>query len=842
MTSTTKSKSRGLGQCPIPNTHQRLRQAHILWHQASESYQNVDVFLTNVNSLIQELRNISFILQTEKDKIPSFDAWYEPWRTRLKNDEHAAWVKDARILVVHQGALAAASHFNVKFLNYYELPVASLLTDGESDFGVLALLKRKDFQSIIARIRYLMQGQGDAIIAIERCWSTPELRGADLIDTLGAVYGLLARMILDAHVHLGHLDCVDSADTDSEFPTHRGRTALLPCMMREQAARTDYFTLNKFTPLSKGISLHEPNVTIGDVEWRYQMKVGERMQAYDSLDPVKLYERMVWSSKRMLRKDRSLARIMMLRNGKGEWSSHMMMAGERVEKYLLMHLLAQTVREEGCDALVEVGETWLTDPSVSISQLESIESLPDRDKLVKEAIMVRLDTRDGLHRESLTVFSRGTFGGIKLSDTKEADEIKPIYLVPIYRVWQEQNAYAMTDGSRVPVWKPEYSEPCVCGSRRSFGICCFPLVQGLQDVPMREFENWLEEKRFEQAERHARASITRYGCWIRQHIRLFSDKSDGTYNAKMIAVDCLALEAHFLNLQRWASRTGNEEAVTDAFRRLEEIVGVPAIARRLVALGADWMLSNGKIEHGLIELGRLGDSSKITDARALMLLAEYADDEPDETRRLHERAAQCALDDDERSMCLHFLALDLRQRGLRTEALDIVDQLLTTSNRHTVQRGALTLRWEITESEEDFRRLLNLMKSGKEDEGKFSAAAYLQSKNRPDAALEVLADLLEAKHPIAQIIATKCDIRMGDCTSAKVRFSTIEVEKLEPTRVRAGAAYIRAMLVLECGILDLKDEAIKGLAELSGSDVTFDPEELIEAITQYEKTAVTSSE
>jgi len=88
MTSTT-STSRGLRDCPISNTHQRLRQAHILWHQAAENYQNVDVFLTNVNSLIQELRNISFILQTEKDKIPGFDAWYEPWRERLKNDEYA---------------------------------------------------------------------------------------------------------------------------------------------------------------------------------------------------------------------------------------------------------------------------------------------------------------------------------------------------------------------------------------------------------------------------------------------------------------------------------------------------------------------------------------------------------------------------------------------------------------------------------------------------------------------------------------------------------------------------------------------------------------------------------
>jgi hypothetical protein len=833
MTSTT-STSRGLRNCPISNTHQRLRQAHILWHQAAENYQNVDVFLTNVNSLIQELRNISFILQTEKDKIPGFDAWYEPWRERLKNDEYALWVKETRTLVVHQSALAAASHFNVKFLTYYELPVASLLTDGDSDLSISAVLKRKDFQSTVARIRYLMRDQGDAIIALERCWTTPELRGADILGVLGAVYGLLARMVLDAHVHLGHLDCVDNANTDSEFPTHRGRTALLPCMMREQAARTDYFSLNTFTPLSKGVRPIELNATVGDIEWRYQMKIGERLQAYDSFDPVKLYEHMVWSSKKMLRKDHSLARIMMLRNGKGEWSSHMIMAEERVEKYLLLHLLAQTVREEGCDALVEVGETWLTDQRVSISQLESIESIPNREKRVKEAIMVRLDTREGLHKQSLTIFNRGTFGGIKLSDTEVEDGGKPTYLRPIYQVWREQNAYARADGSRLPVWKPEYSEPCLCGSNRSFGTCCFPMLEGLQDVTMGEFETWLREEKFEQAERHARAGITRYGCWIRQHIPMFSDKSDGTYSEKMIAADCISLEALLLKLERWASRTGNEEAVTDAYRRLEEIVGVPEIARRLVALGADWMLTNGKIEHGLLELGRLGEPSKVTDARALMILAEYADQEPDETRGLLERAVQCALDDDERCMCLHFLSLQLRKQGLKTEALHIADQLLTESSRHTVQRGALMLRWEITESEEDFGLLLDLMKNEKENEGKFSAAAYFQSKDRPDVALGVLAELLEAKHPIAQLIAAECDIRLGNCDSAEDRLSMVEVGESSIPDLRVGATYLLAMLVLECGKNQLKDEALKRLNELSASDVNFDLPGLIEALKQRE--------
>jgi hypothetical protein len=195
---------------------------------------------------------------------------------------------------------------------------------------------------------------------------------------------------------------------------------------------------------------------------------------------------------------------------------------------------------------------------------------------------------------------------------------------------------------------------------------------------------------------------------------------------------------------------------------------------------------------------------------------------------------QYALDDDERCACLHFLALELRKQGLNTEALHIADQLLTTSIRHTVQRGALTLRWEITESEEDLGRLLNLMKIEKENEGKFSAAAYLQSKNRPDVALDVLAELLEAKHPIAQLIAAECDIRLGSCDSAEDRLSTVEVGESTNPDLRIGVAYLRAMLVLECGKSHLKEDVLESLNELSTSDVTFDLPRLIEALKQRE--------
>jgi hypothetical protein len=62
--------------CPIPKTHRRIAEAHLLWHQAMDAYHDSSTFLANLNSTIQALRNVTFVLQSEKKKIPNFEQWY----------------------------------------------------------------------------------------------------------------------------------------------------------------------------------------------------------------------------------------------------------------------------------------------------------------------------------------------------------------------------------------------------------------------------------------------------------------------------------------------------------------------------------------------------------------------------------------------------------------------------------------------------------------------------------------------------------------------------------------------------------------------------------------------
>ena len=66
--------------CPILQVHTRLNQAFSMFSEVGSRYQKPDAFTVTLNDLIQALRNVTFILQAEKSKIPDFDKWYPPYQ------------------------------------------------------------------------------------------------------------------------------------------------------------------------------------------------------------------------------------------------------------------------------------------------------------------------------------------------------------------------------------------------------------------------------------------------------------------------------------------------------------------------------------------------------------------------------------------------------------------------------------------------------------------------------------------------------------------------------------------------------------------------------------------
>src|SRR6476620_4755237 len=93
--------------CPLATIDRRLNDLHRQWHDAEKVYFDPDAFRVAIQTAIQTLRTVTFILQSNKRLIPDFEAWYSPWQDRMKADPLLRWMVDARNKIEKQGDLEA---------------------------------------------------------------------------------------------------------------------------------------------------------------------------------------------------------------------------------------------------------------------------------------------------------------------------------------------------------------------------------------------------------------------------------------------------------------------------------------------------------------------------------------------------------------------------------------------------------------------------------------------------------------------------------------------------------------------------------------------------------------
>jgi hypothetical protein len=810
----TADPSFDAAKCPIPNTHQRLRQAHLLWHQAAASYHEPELFLANVNSLIQELRNVTFILQSEKARFRDFDAWYVPLQAKLRADKSGRWLHDTRNLIVKQGALHGSSFATIKILTSDEIPVARISVS--EDLSSEAILLSEEFKEKVPQIHTMVLPDEDAVLIIEKSWSTDELDGREVLDVLAEVYGSLADIVLGAHLTLGDLGCMASYDRNShhvhrDFPLLYDRSGRLHCMFHHTTGRSNFFRLSTLNPLTPGRVDRPLNVDPWQVLERYGFDEPERRQAFEEMDPVAMAERIVYTSKKMLRKDRTHARIVWLRDGLGDWRQISVIAESRAEKHLVMHQLSDLVRDAGCDAFIEVGEMWTAQADSLVGQLnQNLENHPGRG----EALAVQLATRDGLERSYSTPFTRGPGGGIKFGEIDQLARFRTNHLAPIRRVWSEHNKPAQDSGVRTVVWQPDVLELCPCGGDKSFGACCKQLLDGTDKENEVDVRTFLRDGQIERAEKIARSRVARYAIWIRQHTAR-SINADRYYAEWLTPVDAHAIEHEVNLLEEVVSAAGHAEEMLYTYRRLQEIVGVPALARRMVSLAARWLIRAGRTEEGLLELDSLGEISRCKEWLALTLAVEYGEYPDGEQTQLLEKAVEAALESDERALAYRNLAYHHFFANRPRASLETISEYLAdaTANQDAGQ-SLKTLRWQITREDSDFDEALAAMKTTEGETELLRYASWLINADHVSEALDLMTPLLEQNLVDAMLLATECHLRMSDPSSASALFGKIETSSLVVPELVHGYAHVQALLVLDGNRNDLRLQAVRDLEAL----------------------------
>ena len=97
------------GESPIPDTHQKFKEAAYFLGKCAEHYHVPLEFQFNLNAFIQALRNTTFMLQSEPKKPEGFESWYASKQAGMRQSDLLRRFVQARNIVVKQSSLKARS-------------------------------------------------------------------------------------------------------------------------------------------------------------------------------------------------------------------------------------------------------------------------------------------------------------------------------------------------------------------------------------------------------------------------------------------------------------------------------------------------------------------------------------------------------------------------------------------------------------------------------------------------------------------------------------------------------------------------------------------------------------
>jgi hypothetical protein len=371
-----------------------------------ETYDDPGGFRANLNSAVQTFRSVTNMLQKEKRNVPGFDEWYEEWQERMKADEVMSWLNAARTRVFHQGDLETYSQARIRLRD--EWAPAKVLADDEvspvDDTDVMARALANGF------VEGFLEAFGDQppehlLLEVERRWVDRELPAWELLDALAHAYGVLSRIVGEAHDRAGE-PYVTSDFTHGEPDLidvkHLG--GRLPCMVMVPERRTSTIKLHtgqlvraEYVPLPPS----DPGAGAAAAE-RYGLKNVERAASLDPFDIAAMYMDI---ARRALLVDGHVvpATFLFGPNGRRQIVHE---AEDRAEKFLNWDRIADEVEASGSTALVSIAEAWFY--RLPESELEAMIRLPARE----EQVTVTAASKDKRYRMWLMPFRRSPAGRI----------------------------------------------------------------------------------------------------------------------------------------------------------------------------------------------------------------------------------------------------------------------------------------------------------------------------------------------------------------------------------------------------------------------------------------------
>ncbi|MCX5824091.1 MAG: SEC-C domain-containing protein [Deltaproteobacteria bacterium] len=488
--------------CPTPSAHSRLNDAHRLWHQAEANYNDPDSFRVNLNACIQTLRNVTFVLQKEKSRIPNFDGWYAGWQSTLREDNILRWLVDARNVIVKEGDLETLSRVRVAILDSYN-------GSPHHEMNVEPMATTKDIAIMMASQDIPEQLKKDGVLRVERKWIAMDLPDYELLEAMSHSYGVLSTMILDAHSQSNaSLPKIFTRNKGGSVKPHKGPithlNGRLPCMVVESEKRTVRVKLSTNQLLTmKEFKIKK--ITKKVVTERYGNVLDHLVKPQTQRE--RLFMLLEWA-KNILQTDGYHVPIVLfeLKSNKLQILSFAM--NDQAEKHLMARKLAQDAVSLGAKSITGIGEAWCVMSHKDKPVRVSPEELPDR----TEALVIDYLSAEG---EEFSIFCPFVHrnNSIEFGEVVENHRSNNIFYIPLRETWKRKRRL---ESSRVPLskYKVEVNALCPCHSGKKYKKCCAPHIGTiLMDTALLLYS----QKEYERAEQAFRAHLTQYIKWYHIH-------------------------------------------------------------------------------------------------------------------------------------------------------------------------------------------------------------------------------------------------------------------------------------------------------------------------------------
>ena len=402
--------------CPLDAVEKRLMDCLNLLLDVKHNYFEPGLFRLRLNSCIQELRNVTFVLQKQKSALQGFDEWYVRWQKKMGEDQVLRWLIEARNSIVKEGDLVTRSIAHASILESWtveptiEIEVPPLIKTEEITEYLLTKIPNKDLLDV-------------GILRIERKWIDSNLPKTELFEALTHCYEILMVLLLDAHRSLLSEEDRLKCSWFSHFNSNK--KLLPPCAIATDWDRSIWFDLKS------GEFCHLESINVDLLGEKQLLKRYPEFPKFikGTTKPDNLKDEVEFcfkQAKYLLLKDGYHVPIVIFGYPDGKKKIQTLILEDRAAKHLIYRQLAVDIEKTGANSVIFINETWIAPEESEVKCIHAVDS-PKR----KEMLMVVAADAQGNFYSREILYKKDKNGEIIFGEERVFDEVTSNFLASI---------------------------------------------------------------------------------------------------------------------------------------------------------------------------------------------------------------------------------------------------------------------------------------------------------------------------------------------------------------------------------------------------------------------------